>query len=240
MSNSWFQFKQFTIHQDKCAMKVTTDASLFGAWVAAHVKKLPAKLLYDLGTGTGLLSMMLAQARSDMRIVAVDIEEAAVLQARNNAAASPFAHQIEVLQQDIRWMPAEPKADFIISNPPFHELQLSSIFDAKNIAHHSDALLLEELFLKAKSLLAANGQFAVLLPFYRKQAMLTLAAELHFTVVHGCDVRQTPKHDLFRTMAIFAHGTAPHATFSKMSIGGEHEQYDPAFVQLLKDYYLKL
>lgn len=240
MPNSWFQFKQFTIHQDKCAMKVTTDACLFGAWVAAHVQTTNFSTAYDLGTGTGLLSLMLAQARNDWHIVAVEIEADAVAQARNNVEASPFAQQIEVRQQDIRWMPAEPKADFIISNPPFHELQLSSIFDAKNIAHHSDALLLEELFLKAKSLLAANGQFAVLLPYYRKQAMLTLASDHHFSVILGCDVRQTPRHDLFRTMAIFAHGDAAHAAFSNVSIAGEKEQYDPAFVDLLKDYYLKL
>ncbi len=240
MPNTWFQFKQFTIHQDKCAMKVTTDACLFGAWVAAQVQATNATTAYDLGTGTGLLSLMLAQAKNNLRITAVDIEDDAVAQANENVAASPFAAQIAVLQQDIRWMPAEPKADFIISNPPFHELQLSSIFDAKNIAHHSDALLLEELFLKAKSLLATNGQFAVLLPFYRKQAMLTLAAELHLTVVHGCDVRQTPRHDLFRTMAIFSQDQNAHSTFETISIAGNQEQYDPAFVQLLKPYYLKL
>lgn len=240
MPNSWFKFKQFIIYQDKCAMKVTTDACLFGAWVAAHLKNNTGQLLYDLGTGTGLLSLMIAQARPDIQIIAVEIDENAVLQARSNVAASPFSQQIKVIHQDIRWMPPEPKADFIISNPPFHELQLQSIFDAKNIAHHSDALLLEELFLKVKSMMAEHTQFAVLLPYYRKRAMLSLADAHHLTAVRGCDVRQTPRHDLFRTMAIFTQGSAPHATFDQMSIAGEHEQYNPAFVQLLKDYYLKL
>src|ERR1700741_3856121 len=104
MANSYFQFKQFTINQDRCAMKVTTDACLFGGWVANEVKsqKLKVKNVVDAGTGTGVLSLMLAQKNPLAIIDAVEIEEDAYEQARGNIAASPFTNMINVIRGDVR------------------------------------------------------------------------------------------------------------------------------------------
>src|SRR6185369_1848613 len=121
MSNSYFQFKQFTIHQDRCAMKVTTDACLFGAWVAEKVKSQKSKIknLLDIGTGTGLLSLMYSQKNSNCTIDAIEINEEAYEQAKENVAASPFAEQVHVMKGDVRTFLLDKKYDLIISNPPF-------------------------------------------------------------------------------------------------------------------------
>ena len=123
MPNNYFQFKQFTIYQHQCAMKVTTDGCLFGAWVAEQVaankQTYPGNnTLLDIGTGTGLLSLMLAQ-KTDCMIDAIEMEENAFQQALSNAAQSPWNSRIKITQADARTFSAEKKYDCIISNPPF-------------------------------------------------------------------------------------------------------------------------
>lgn len=240
MANTWFQFKKFTIHQDRCAMKVTTDACLYGAWLAAYLHRTSIIKACDVGAGTGLLSLMVAQANPNLHITAIELAPEATEQARENVSASIFAAQITVMEQDVLQLPCVPSYPFIFSNPPFHEWQLTASNQSKNVAHHSAGLTLEALFGQVSSMLQPDGQFALLLPYYRKKNMLALANSYHFTALHGCDVRPSPRHEFFRTMAIFGKGTAAHISFSNMSIAGEREQYDPAFVQLLKHYYLKL
>ena len=128
MSNSYFQFKQFIIHQDRCAMKVTTDACLFGAWVAEEDKseKIITKNVLDIGTGTGLLSLMYAQKNSLANIDAIEIDEDAYIQAKENVAASPFAERINIIHDDIKRFTFSKKYDCIISNPPFYEKEIRS------------------------------------------------------------------------------------------------------------------
>src|SRR5258705_6346666 len=148
MANSYFKFKQFTIHQDRCAMKVTTDACLFGAWVAIEAGILESEdgSILDIGAGTGLLSLMLAQ-KTNVSIDSVEIDEAAAKQARENADASPWKERIFVMPGDAKYMAYTlcKNFDIIISNPPFYENELASPDHHKNIAHHDGGLLLDEL-----------------------------------------------------------------------------------------------
>src|SRR5882724_12429409 len=122
MSNHFFQFKQFTIHQDHCAMKVTTDASLFGAWAEESVRSREpgVRNILDIGTGTGLLSLMLAQ-RINADIDAIEIDEAAAEQAIENTEASAWKERITVINADAKNYSFPKKYDCIISNPPFYE-----------------------------------------------------------------------------------------------------------------------
>ncbi|HEX5652644.1 MAG TPA: methyltransferase, partial [Chitinophagaceae bacterium] len=130
MANSWFRFKQFTIHQDRCAMKVTTDACLFGAWVTEQIlnadKLTPiteARKILDIGTGSGLLALMLAQQTAHS-IDALEIDQQAFEQARENIQASSWPDSIAMIHADARTFQPEFHYDIIISNPPFYEKEL--------------------------------------------------------------------------------------------------------------------
>jgi tRNA1Val (adenine37-N6)-methyltransferase len=239
MANPWFRFKQFTVHHDQCAMKVTTDACLFGAWVASKMAGNPAtRNVLDIGTGTGLLSLMLAQQLPGTHFDAVELDAGAAAQAKANVEQSPFATQIQVIPQDVLLFEATHHYDLIISNPPFHERQLPSPHGEKNKAHHDATLTLNDLARACSKMLSPNGQVALLLPYYRKDEALKLLQEhgLHPAIV--CDVKQSTSHSFFRTMIL--SGTAHVAQVKQeiIVIKNEDQEYTPEFVTLLKDYYL--
>jgi len=241
MPNNFFRFKQFTIHQQHCAMKVCTDACLFGAWVANIIttKKLPGKSILDIGAGTGLLSLMLAQQLNNSCIHAIEIDEAAARQATENFTASPWKTQLQLFNTSIQSFAATQQYEFIISNPPFFQNDLASNNVQRNVALHSHQLSLEELLMAIQKHLAANGHFAVLLPFHRMAAFETLAAKASFYLHQKTLVQQTPKHPPFRSMLLFGRAQqTPEQT--SIIIKDAAEKYTDGFILLLKDYYLYL
>ncbi|MDP4263910.1 MAG: methyltransferase, partial [Bacteroidota bacterium] len=137
MANNYFQFKQFIIHQDRCAMKVTTDACLFGAWAAKRIRNSGDRTLnmLDIGTGTGLLSLMIAQ-QCDALIDAIEIDKVAAGQAEENVTSSPWKEKIRITQGDIKYFAksSSSRYDIVICNPPFYENELVSPSHEKNIA----------------------------------------------------------------------------------------------------------
>ena len=160
MANPFFQFKQFTIYHNKCAMKVGTDGVLLGAW--ADVSGVTRAL--DVGTGTGLIALMLAQRSESLQLAAIDIDEGAVLQATENVAASPWGERIGVEQADfVSFVPAKPY-ELIVSNPPYFQDSLKSPNDSRTAARHTDSLGFDQLVAKASELLAADGRFCVVIP----------------------------------------------------------------------------
>ena len=136
-------------------MKVTTDGCLFGAWVANAINnsELIINNCLDIGTGTGLLSLMLAQKNPQIKIDAVEVDKDAFEQAKKNIAESPWANRIKVYHADIKVFGSAKKYDVIISNPPFYENELKGNDEKKNIAHHNDGLLLPELLKIIKRIL---------------------------------------------------------------------------------------
>lgn len=221
-------------------MKVCTDSCLFGAWVASLIEKEeinPATIL-DIGTGTGLLSLMLAQ-KTNACIDAVEIETNTFDQATENIHASPWKNHIKIFNADIKNWKASFKYDLIVSNPPFYENNLLSQDDGKNISKHSTALNLEELISIAKNLLNKDGTFAVLLPFHRTELFESLASEHSFFVREKTKVKQTLSHNYFRTMLIL-HNQRTTALENELTIKNNDNQYSPEFKELLKDYYLYL
>ena len=239
MSNHFFKFKQFTVNQDQCAMKVCTDSCLFGAWVADYLEKEKNDLqhILDIGTGTGLLSLMLAQ-KTNTNIDAVEIEQTAAMQAATNFSSSPWGNQLHVFNEPIQFFKKTNQSnyDFIISNPPFFENDLKSADQLKNIALHSKALTLKELIQQIKFHLKPNGQFAVLLPFDKSEYFIDEAQQLGFYIQLTTHVKQTPKHAPFRSMMLF--GTSPISSVSKEIIIKENNEYTGDFRQLLTHYYL--
>jgi len=146
-------------------MKICTDSCLFAAIVANE--KFKMKRCLDIGTGSGLLSLMLAQKNSEVHIDAVEIDAAAALQAVDNINASPWGNRIKVMNDDISSLTLQPVYDFIICNPPFYENDLQSANDAINNARHHSSLKLFQLAEIVSAYLLGNGTFAILLPFHR-------------------------------------------------------------------------
>ena len=150
--NTWFQFKQFTIHQEKTAMKVCTDACLFGAWVANKIElnEINADNILDIGCGTGLLSLMLAQ-KTKAQIDAVEIDKNAFEQAKENINLTEWKEQINIHHGSIIDFKSNKKYDLIICNPPFYENQLKSVDSARNKAMHATTLSYKDLIFVLKN-----------------------------------------------------------------------------------------
>lgn len=242
MSNNYFQFKRFTIHQDRCAMKVTTDACLFGAWVAEEDKnkRAPAKTVLDIGTGTGLLSLMYAQKESLARIDAIEIDEDASSQAKENIAASFFRERINVFGDDVKKFTFSKKYNVVISNPPFYEKEIRSDDDKKNIAHHQAGLVFEDLLNIIKKNLLPSGRFYLLLPFKRNDEIKKILLKQDLFVSKIVFVKQSTKHDYFRMMISGTLTKSAETLIEEVSIVDDQQQYTKEFEELLKDYYLYL
>lgn len=242
MSNPYFQFKQFTIRQDRCAMKVTTDACLFGAWISEKAKSQKSKVknVLDIGCGTSLLSLLLAQKNKDVIIDAIEIDKEAAEQAKQNVAASPWNDRINIINADARSFPFSKKYDLIISNPPFYENELRSENDSKNIAHHSNDLGLRELLSLTKNLLTGTGTFCFLFPYKRKDEIERSLKACSLFIYKLLLVKQSVKHDYFRVMIEGGLKEIPEIITEEISIWDSKQQYTKEFAELLKEYYLYL
>lgn len=218
-------------------MKVCTDACLFGAWVADRSERqpFPPINILDIGAGTGLLSLMLAQKLPLARIDAVEIEENAARQAAENAEASPWSDRIQILQGDIRTLHFGKQYDCILSNPPFYANDLKSPSTGRNLALHSEALDLPELFTAATKALSPNGKLALLLPAAREGEALALAALHELWPESICRIHQTPTHQPFRV--ILWLGKEKTSPTNQTLLIREETHYSPAFRTLLADYY---
>jgi len=225
-------------------MKVTTDACLFGAWVAQEVEseKLKVESAIDIGTGTGLLALMLAQKNPEMEIDAIEIDKDAAEQANINVGSSPWKEQINILQGDVKAFSFEKEFDLIISNPPFYENEIRSATDSKNVAHHSENLTLKELLEIIKNNLSKTGSFFLLFPYKRNEEIKKLLKDHELSISKILFVRQSVKHDYFRIMlkGKLSDQENMETEFNEMSIWDDSQQYTDEFKQLLKDYYLHL
>jgi len=242
MANNYFQFKQFTIQQDKCAMKVTTDACLFGSHLPISSEEGGVGNVLDIGTGTGLLALMYAQRNPLAEIDAIEIDKEAAGQAGENVAASPWPARINVIHADAREFDYPKKYDVIISNPPFYENELKGDDKKKNLAHHNEGLLLPELLNIIKKNLAPGGSFYLLLPYKRNEEIKKLLMEHELAVRQITFVRQSVMHDYFRMMIDGKPeaGKPAETKIDDISIKDENDRYTPEFTVLLQEYYLYL
>jgi tRNA1Val (adenine37-N6)-methyltransferase len=237
MSNPYFQFKQFTIHQDRCAMKVCTDACILGAWFAEKMP--PHSLVLDIGSGTGLLMLQLAQKHKG-EIHGIELDADAHKQGKENLAQTKWNDRLKIFSGDVRSFAFYRKYDFIITNPPFFEGDLTAASDPKNLARHSKELTLAELIVAVDANLSASGSFGILLPYHRTAHFLDLAAAHHFYLREKLLIRQTPDHDFFRAILHFSRSKADPTAETILIIKDDKGHYTEEFVALLKDYYLYL
>ncbi|WP_336514388.1 tRNA1(Val) (adenine(37)-N6)-methyltransferase [Pollutibacter soli] len=238
MPNSYFQFKQFTVNQDRSAMKVTTDACLFGGWIAAQEFS-QTKNILDIGAGTGLLMLMIAQ-KSCAEITGIEIEENACNQCIGNIKSSPWSERLHVIHLDIKNYTTEKKFGLIISNPPFYDNQLKSPDAKRNIAHHQSSLNFENLFWKVISLLEPDGFFAVLVPASETGSIKNIGFRFSLSVFEEVKLKQTPAHNYFRSILVFQNKKGDKTIESEITIKDAERNYTSEFSILLKDYYLHL
>ena len=234
MPNSYFQFKQFRIEQGSCAMKVTTDACAFGAWVASEYPR--AKSILDVGAGTGLLSLMLAQTGAEA-VDAIEIETNCFHQLKDNCMQSVFSEKVTAIHADFLEFETEKRYDLILSNPPFHENQLKSDSKSINLARHSDAMPLLAFFQKSKSLLHEEGELFVLVPFYRKNETIELAQQMGLHAIQLIDLQHDATHAPFRSLLRFSQKRKSRSE-EKLCIYERENQYSQRFKSLIEPYYL--
>ncbi|AKQ46261.1 hypothetical protein TH63_12545 [Rufibacter radiotolerans] len=235
MANDYFQFKQFLIRQDRCAMKVCTDSCVLGAYAEVS----GARRILDIGAGTGLLSLMVAQRTLEACIDAVEIDQDASAQAEENIAQSPWANQVRLfpvsLQQFAQTSPVP--YDVILSNPPFFQASLKSPDEAKNKAKHTQTLAFSEVTDFATRFLAPTGKLHILLPPHEARVFEREAQAAGFQTENILWLEATPGGKLLR--GIFTYSwQASHVTEQTLPVREKDHQYTNAFRELLRDYYL--
>ena len=217
-------------------MKVGTDGVLLGAW--AGVRPSDRRML-DIGTGTGLIALMLAQRAPKASVIGVDIDD--VGQARENADASPWGDRVAFERCAVQEFSTPELFDLIVSNPPFFVDSLTCPDEGRTAARHAVHLPFDELRDAVLRLLAPAGRFAVILPTPEAARFLTVCAG-RLALTRRTDVRTTPRHPAKRALMEFsradAAATAPET--SELVVGtGEHECYTPEYRTLTRDFYLK-
>ena len=232
LANTHFAFKQFTIHQDQTAMKVTTDACILGAYTDIQ----QATKILDIGTGTGLLALMLAQ-KSEVKIDAVEIDKNAYSQSVMNINGSIFKDKITVYNKPIQDFVAINSYDLIISNPPFFQNHLKSETASRNNSLHTDTLSFEDLLSSVLKLLSSNGTFVVLLPEYQSSIFEQLSVSQGLYPQKKLTIRHRKGSKILRIITTFER-IKKEIINEELIIKNPDESYTPDFQALLKDYYL--
>lgn len=239
MANDYFQFKQFRIEQEHCGMKVTTEACLFGAFAVVNLPPKGERIL-DIGTGTGVLSLMLAQ-KSSAKINALEIDREAYLQAESNFENSPWRAQLSVRHSDLANFQTNDPYDLVICNPPFFRNNQLGLKSNKNQALHNFSLDFEKLTRGIKrNIKPQTGIAIVLYPEYEMALFTEIMAKHGLHSAINLDVYNQANKPIFRQIRIFLQ-QENHSTKQKTIIIKEQDgQYSDEFMELLKDYYLHL
>lgn len=237
MSNHYFQFKQFTIHQDKCAMKVSTDACIQGAWtpIANDVVD-----VLDIGAGTGLLSLMLAQRNSSIHIDAIELDADAAIQAKENALASPWADRVRIIQGDVTTHQFTKQYDMVICNPPFFNNSLLGDNAQRNSVRHTISLSYNALLAVLQNVLKPTGYAVVLLPATEHDVWQNLLSKNEWGITKLLRVHPKEIGGYNRVISLCSKQPMVETEIEKLQIYKQGGGYTEVFTQLLQPFYLKL
>lgn len=233
MGNSWFQFQLFRVHQDRCAMKISTDAVLLGALAEANS---PNHIL-DIGTGTGVISLILAQRFPEALITGVEIDSDAAEQAAENFLESPFSDRLQVKNIRFQDFSENQLFDLIVSNPPYFPDHLKSQDSKRNQALHTDALSFEELLQKAFKLLKVDGQLWVILPPRQMSDFSELARGFGLLPKKRVQVKDTASKPVIREIVGFSFGT-DSADIKGIYLKNEDGSFSGAYSSLISGFLL--
>ena len=235
MPNPYFAFKQFTIRHDRCAMKVGTDGVLLGAWTdLTH-----SRHILDIGTGTGLIALMLAQRCPEAQITAIDIDADAVGQAKENIQASPWKERVEAKLQDVCTYSEQGMFDTIVSNPPYFINSLKCPDHQRNTARHTDTLDAGKLIRKVSELLTSDGRFSLILPADQTNELLSLAESQGLYPSRQTWIITRPGLSPKRILLEFRK-TPTIFQPDELVIELERHVYSEDYIALTKEFYLKL
>lgn len=229
MANDFFKFKQFTVFQSQCAMKVGTDGTLLGAWASGGQR------ILDIGTGTGLIALMMAQRFPDAQITAIDIDGEAVQQARENVAQSPFASRITVMQADVASFNGQ--FDAIVSNPPYFSQSLKCPDAQRSMARHTDSLPFSTLMASAFRMLTEQGFFSLIIPAEGKSEVDAQAALAGFFKHREYGIKTLPHKPVRRYLITFGKHPMPFE-HQEMTIDDSPNNRSTWYRQLTRDFYL--
>jgi tRNA1Val (adenine37-N6)-methyltransferase len=234
-----FQFKQFSIEQDRCAMKIGTDGVLLGAWTP--IENNPFNIL-DIGTGTGIIALMMAQRSGAQQIDALEIDEDAYEQATDNFENSPWNDRLFCFHAGLDEFVEEPEDeyDLIVSNPPFYAEDYKSENEQRDMARFQDAMPFEDLIEAADLLLSENGIFSVIIPFKEELTFLTLAKDYELYPVKITRVKGTPTAEIKRSLLAFSRNEIANFLTDELIIENARHIYTPEYIELTKDFYLKM
>ena len=236
MANKYFRFKQFTVHQELASFKVTTDSVLLGAWAGIE----SARTILDIGTGTGLLTLMAAQ-RSRARIVAIEPDRESFLQAGMNFAASPWKERIILLNTSVQDFYPESGSGFdaIISNPPYFIDSLLNPVVNKARARHTITLSQSDLLGAVVRLLNPGGSLHLVLPVTEAADFLSLTFDYGLFCCRRMLVRPTPSHQPSRALMALGRDAGQCVEEEIIIEKGRRHLYSDEYVSLTKDFYLK-
>jgi tRNA1Val (adenine37-N6)-methyltransferase len=229
-----FQFKQFSVDHNLCSMKVGVDGALLGAW--ANINE--CDNILDVGTGSGLIALMMAQRNQSANIEAIEIEGNAFQQAQINFQNSPWSARLHLHFGDFKNWNTQQKFDLIISNPPYFTASLKSEKEGRNLARHDDSLPLFELLNKAKLLLSNTGRICLVYPFDGLKSIeeqtKTCALYIKSITLVKPIISKPPK----RILVEITRNTNFEVTMNELSIQANANEFTAEYIHLTQDFYL--
>lgn len=234
-----FQFKQFSVEQDRCAMKIGTDGVLLGAWTP-----IPDKIfsVLDVGAGTGIIALMLAQRSTAEQIDALEIDEEAYEQAVENFENSPWSDRLFCFHAGLDEFVEEPEDeyDLIISNPPFYIEDYKTENEQRDLARFADAMPFEDLVEAADLLLSENGIFSAIIPYKEEKKFIALAKDFDLFPIKITRVKGTPTSEIKRSLLAFSRNISENFPVDELVIETSRHIYTEEYIALTKDFYLKM
>ena len=233
-----FKFKEFTVEQDRCAMKIGTDGVLLGAWVS--VKNKPFSIL-DIGAGTGIIALQLAQRSNAEMVDAIEIDENAYEQCVDNFENSPWGDRLFCYHASLEEFveEIEGKYDIVISNPPFYSEDYKSADESRDTARFTDALPFDELIESASQLLSDEGIFAVIIPRKEEENFIKMASEVNLFPNRICRVRGSKTSEEKRSLLEFSFEKIS-PKIENLTIETSRHNYTEEYKNLVQDFYLKM
>lgn len=235
MSNTWFQFKEFKINQNRVAFKFGADAALLGAWCPI----LEDQSILEVGAGTGVISLMCAQRNPSASITGIELDYESYEQCAENFEASKWSSQLNALHGDFNLYPFNTRFDHIVCNPPFFAGSTQNQEERLNQARHEIKLSLSNLLKRSSELLSLNGSLSLVLPHERLGEVEGLADELGFGSIKQLSIRPSLNKKANRVLVVFSRRKA-RLHFEELVLYSSPSVYSGRSTELLKPFYLKL